>query len=551
MKAIYQTWQVFQLLLTRQQNHGVFMKQFPPLIAALLCFSFSTLGQVERTPIQEACLGVMKNLVSQTHHDYNAFLVPDGGLCGPACVLNALTAIRHLEGKPTDRSKDIKNFSSWAEGYASDGIERGLFSQQLADGAKAFLKSQGHPETVYTHVFINTPEQLQAVMHPSGANSFSIISVDMFKKGEPRYNGHYLLVTGHDPVRQEIYYLDPNYPNQERKFRYDLKEGEYYLQDKGLDYLKSTGNGISWPDYRLHLRAGITFRLGDKVIAPTKPPPSFWLRPVTGNNPLTQDASFISPENNLIPYFPKWPAPVRDPHKWAPPWGHPKALADTRNYDLSKTPDVRAWPEELILVPKERLSEIEELEKKMGEAKTYQSGVKVLSHYLRSIGIIQTFSNLELLHASAAPSSQILSHGILSAQELKTRGMTPEKMWGQNLGDGIYTIGAQGWGDANWGRNVYKISLKDQSILLANNNFAAAFVKLYREYRIKWKMDVDGNDGIFAPGLPQGVLGISGLISSMPWIYEDLEIQGASNTLEVLIKARQIAPRNIQLRETR
>lgn len=184
-------------------------------------------------------------------------------------------------------------------------------------------------------------------------------------------------------------------------------------------------------------------------------------------------------------------------------------------------------------------------------AASYKEGINILKSFMINIGLIQKFSKIELIHASSAEPSLILKSGILSAQELKARGIDV-RLQGQNFGDGIYTVGTK-WSDeyetSSWGKYQYKITDHNVHVLNARNRYASAFIKIYDAIRKKWSLPRFSDTTIMSPGLPESAYSINGHIARLPQVFADLNIYAISSSLEVFIGQRLINPSKIEFLE--
>jgi len=254
-------------------------------------------------------------------------------------------------------------------------------------------------------------------------------------------------------------------------------------------------------------------------------PRESWVAKTKGLSPGNEFSESL--KDSMIAIWPRW-AKSADPSFNGP--------------EVVKTSDVS-----LVAVPKSQAKSIEEMMTRMGEAKSYQEGLVYLREYMQAVGLIESFKSLSLVHGTSVGPEIIGKSGLLSSQELKSRGL-PHNAWGQNLGDGIYFVGAEGWGNngtSTWGNHQYEVTLTNVNLFRGTNRFLAGFVKIYDLFREKWGLERYGDDSLLVPGLPQGVFSVDGLLARLPWIYQDLQVQGTSSILEILIKARQIGPEHI------
>lgn len=209
--------------------------------------------------------------------------------------------------------------------------------------------------------------------------------------------------------------------------------------------------------------------------------------------------------------------------------------------------DKKNLPLEAMMVPQNKVKEFAALSKYLEEAKTYDAGIEILRTYLIRVGLIQSFRPLVVRHGSSTSRYIILRDGILSAKELEERKISVP-MNGQNMGDGVYAVGGKEWGKSmGWGKYQYEIRLPQANIFLGNNSYAAAFVKLYEQFRRKWNLPRYMRDSYMTPGLPENAYSSRGLLKVMPWFYQDMQIDGASDLLAILLKTRKIDPQYIRL----
>ncbi len=255
---------------------------------------------------------------------------------------------------------------------------------------------------------------------------------------------------------------------------------------------------------------------------PKKP----WVHPSRGSSPSPDHSEAL--RDTFVSLWPEWAlsaAPV--------PNGEP----------VEKISDSMAIP-----VPKSQVKDVKTLVQRMGHAETYLEGIAYLKEFMTAVGLIENLRLLSLIHASDIPPSVILENGLLSSQELKDRGL-PHSRWGQNLGDGIYFIGSSGWAieENTWGKYQYRTSMNRVRLFRSTNRFLVTFIKIYDLYRGKWGLERFGDDSLMVPGLPQSVFSTEGLLARLPWIYEDMNVQGTAGSLEILIKQRRIPPDRLSL----
>ena len=165
-----------------------------------------------------------------------------------------------------------------------------------------------------------------------------------------------------------------------------------------------------------------------------------------------------------------------------------------------------------------------------------------LRAFAEAIGVIKVYPELRTLTGTKVPPSIILKEGLKSAKRLKEEGK-PHTAWGQNSGDGIYTIGQEGWGGdlETWGSNVYEVKMQNAAILRGNNPFASMITSIY--YHMLERDQING--GSFdktgpTPGLPRSFLMQNA--PAKPRIYYDLGLVGLSDSLEILIRTQHIPP---------
>jgi hypothetical protein len=200
-----------------------------------------------------------------------------------------------------------------------------------------------------------------------------------------------------------------------------------------------------------------------------------------------------------------------------------------------------------IFVPVEKAAEVEAFLKDLSN-RDQSSAFLRLRSYMMAVGIVESFPFLSLVHATDVPPATILQEGLLSAQALKAQDK-PHTRWGQRLGDGIYTVGAQGWsndGGSSWGKFQYNIRYENAAVMRGNNMFGGAFVSIYEQLLIKYNRADDRFqfDGIMAPSLPDSPFG-SDRIGRMPTFFTDLGLLGISSPLEIFVKRQHIQPHRI------
>jgi|GEM_PF-4006852 len=260
----------------------------------------------------------------------------------------------------------------------------------------------------------------------------------------------------------------------------------------------------------------------DSVDAPRK-----WISESKGDSPPQEDQSTASEPNRAI--WPSWAVS-------APPVPKAKIQFD-QLYDNYADPS-------MIQVSKEHYAQVTKLMESMGSSSSYEEGIRIFSEFLKQTGLLEWSERTELIHSSRVGPEVIMKSGLLSSRALKEKGL-PHSNWGQNLGDGVYTVGAQ-WNIDGWGEHYYKVTIKNAHILRGNNLHLAGLIKIYDLFRAKWKLPRNGDDSLMVPGLPASVFTFDDLLARLPWFYGDVGAVAVSSTLEVLIKAKEIPPDRIE-----
>ncbi|RYZ63159.1 MAG: hypothetical protein EOP09_18140, partial [Proteobacteria bacterium] len=90
----------------------------------------------------------MSRLVSQTHSDFVQYFKPDGGLCGPTCILNSSIANSLRRGEEPLKSTSLMNMmNAYYFGVTNVGIELGTHMTNLGQAAQMFYRNMGYADT--------------------------------------------------------------------------------------------------------------------------------------------------------------------------------------------------------------------------------------------------------------------------------------------------------------------------------------------------------------------------------------------------------------------